>query len=172
MGAQEGYKLVRYMGRQTGTRSYSGKTTNQRYRFSASPSHVLKYVLDGDVQGLLEFSEGGRPLFEVQASVGPQSPQQQVEEGPVLGAERVATQESGTLSFAPSTEEPKQEVSHDNDPIPNDVTDLTRTPVKQLAVVIADWSPERVSVALAKERSGPQRVTAIETLEKRLAASA
>lgn len=61
----DGYALVRYNGRSTGTRTFTGAATRTAYRFSSNPSNRLKYVLLEDVEGLLPLMDGGSHLFEV-----------------------------------------------------------------------------------------------------------
>lgn len=70
------YVRMRYLGRQEGNRTYLGKVTGTKYRFGNNEGHRIKYVFKTDMDGLMNLTEHGAPLFEVIAAPRPaDSPQ-------------------------------------------------------------------------------------------------
>lgn len=122
----EGYALVKYNGRSSGTQTYKGSKSKTSYRFSTNASNRIKYVLDADVEGLLQLMDGGNHLFEVvnpRAEIdGSSSVAQMVAPGAPQRVEPiVATPEPTQAEVVPLT-------SAIGTPIQQDGTKLTRLP--------------------------------------------
>lgn len=62
---REGMKLLEFVGGSTGSSTYWGDVTGQRYVFGNNDRHRIKYVDIDDADALLDLWKGHRPLFSV-----------------------------------------------------------------------------------------------------------
>ncbi len=162
---REGYVVVRYRGASTSTRQYRGKATGTAYRFGNNPSHQIKYVYGEDAAPLLEFMDGGLPLFEV---LLPTMPQDRPTE-PQLVAAGAPAQPNGPTDPDPPLEAPTQpsETIGQSDATAGSVRD--EYSLKELRLYAPKWSPQEVLNYLNHEKAKAEpRQSAILLLERRL----
>lgn len=189
----DGYALVRYNGRSTGTRTFTGAATRTAYRFSSNPSNRLKYVLLEDVEGLLPLMDGGSHLFEViEQDGGPAvgSPEMTAPGAPNRTAQVEATSESApeaapedsAIAFTPQADGAKlTRLPEDRDqamqvaqqvieetaasPEPDPLAFLNGT-IADVAGALDSLTLEQVATAITRERAGQNRVGALKALRE------
>ncbi len=195
MKAREGYVIMEYVAEHTGTRVYKGPS-NTQYRFGNNKGHGIKYVLKVDVEHLLSLRDGARPMFVVQdPSIPNGQAMPSVNAAPTLVAvgapdrhdheEPVAPVTTTEMTVAPPNlgvapvdrkdgerlaRLPEQvQVNDLTKPAPQvDLTDQKMPTLAELRKQLAGMSTEELALQIAREKSGPNRVTAIAILETAL----
>ncbi|MCK9521035.1 MAG: hypothetical protein M0R74_18725 [Dehalococcoidia bacterium] len=141
--------LLEYTGTAANTMTFKGQATGTLYRFGNNPGHKRKYVYAQDAPGLLALRGQFREL----------KPEAKPEPKP----EPVKT-ENTTLETEVKT------VTGEVEESPVEVVEPEPLSVRQLEKVVPDKSPEELALMLAKEKSGLNRKTAIELIEKAIKA--
>lgn len=189
----EGYALVKYNGRSSGTQTYRGGDSGTNYRFGTNASNRIKYVLDADVEGLLQLMDGGNHLFEVvnpPAEIGgsssaaqmvaPGAPQRieptapvvepvtpQVAPIPVVASAQV---DGAKLTRLPESRAEAEQIAQAhvdatmNQPTEPETPDILDGNVAQVQAAVGGMSIEEIGTALAREKAGKNRAGAKKAL--------
>ncbi len=190
----EGYALVKYNGRSSGTQTYRGGDSGTNYRFGTNASNRIKYVLDADVEGLLQLMDGGNHLFEVvnpraeidgsssaAQMVAPGAPQRnqpivatpeltQAEVVPLTSAIGTPIQQDGKLTRLPENRAEAEQMAQAhvdatlNQPTEPEAPDILDGNLAQVQAAVGNMSIEEIGVALAREKAGKNRAGAKKAL--------
>lgn len=169
---REGYVILQYNGPSVSTRTYRGKATSTQYRFGNTPLHKIKYVYGTDAPGLLEFGEGGHPLFQIVTpsilsdADRPAEPQLVSAGAPVQ--EPVAASSGVLVQDAQAVERPVQDPRLPADDM-EPVSALKDFSLQELRTYSKDWPVEKLQVYLAHEEAKDEpRASAVTLLKGRL----
>lgn len=140
--------LLEFTGTAVNTITFKGQATGTLYRFGNNPGHKRRYVYALDAPGLLALKSQFR---EIKPRSEAKEPAVEVKPVAENTAPEAKTAEASVVESP--AEEPEEYLS-----------------VRQLEKIVPDKSPEELALMLAKEKSGPNRKTAIELIEKALKA--
>jgi len=189
----EGYALVKYNGRSSGTQTYRGGDSGTNYRFSTNASNRIKYVLDADVEGLLQLMDGGNHLFEVvnpraeidgsssaAQMVAPGAPQRIEPTAPVVEpvmpqAAPIPVVASAQVDGAKLTRLPESRAEAEtmaqahvdatlNQPPEPETPDILDGNVAQVQAAVGGMSIEEIGIVLAREKAAKNRAGAKKAL--------